>query len=385
LTSDLVGLYVHVPFCSLKCFYCDFAAVAHHSHLADRYLRALEREAALKTPRVRRRLNGLFDTLYVGGGTPSELSTEQIRDLFALLRRAYIGLNPAEITFEANPESTTEPKLEALGDCGATRLSLGLQTADDELLRGIGRRHTAEQFVEVYDAARGIGLFDISVDLMYNLPGQSLQSCLDSLKFVLDLGPEHVSLYGLQVEDQTLFGKRGVAPDEDVGREMFEACLDGLAAAGYRHYEISNFAKPGREAQHNLNYWKNGEYEGLGCGAARYISGARSGNIDRLAPYIEAVENGRDPVAESESLGGKARLGESFMLGLRLIDGFKPTQEAEAAFTFELASLEDGGLITRSPEGVYALTREGIFVANDAFREFVPPYASTEPADLTKL
>ena len=374
MTSDLVGLYVHVPFCSLKCFYCDFAAVAHHGHLVDRYLRALEREAALKTPRVRRRLQGLFDTVYVGGGTPSELSAEQIGDLFRLLKRAYIGLNPAEITFECNPESTTPEKLEALAAAGVTRLSLGLQTADDELLRGIGRRHTAEDFLSVFQTARRLGLWDISVDLMYNLPGQSLRSCLDSLNFVLDLDPEHVSLYGLQVEDQTLFGKRGVTPDEDAGREMFEACLDGLAAAGYRHYEVSNFAKPGREAQHNLNYWRNGTYEGLGCGAARYIGGVRSVNIDRLVPYMEAVEAGRDPVEDSETLTGKARHGEDFMLGLRLVDGFKPVQPAEAAFTFELAALEDRGLLRRTPEGMYALTRDGLFLGNQVFREFVPPY-----------
>lgn len=374
MTSDLVGLYVHVPFCSLKCFYCDFAAVAHHGHLADRYLRALEREAALKTPRVRRRLQGLFDTVYVGGGTPSELSAAQIGDLFRMLKRAYIGLSPAESTFELNPESTTPDKLAALADAGVTRLSIGLQTADDDLLRGIGRRHTADEFLEVYRMARQANLWDISVDLMYNLPGQSVQSTVDSLKFVLDLDPEHVSLYGLQVEDQTLFGKRGVTPDEDAGREMFEACLDGLAAAGYRHYEVSNFAKPGREAQHNLNYWRNGAYEGLGCGAARYIGGVRSTNIDRLVPYMEAVENGRDPVEESETLTGKSRHGEDFMLGLRLVDGFKPVQAAEAAFTFELAALEDRGLVRRTPEGMYALTRDGLFLGNQVFREFVPPY-----------
>jgi oxygen-independent coproporphyrinogen III oxidase len=365
LTSDLVGLYVHIPFCSLKCYYCDFTAVAHHGHMADRYLNAVEAEWRLKAGASRP------DTLYVGGGTPSELSAEQINRLFAFLPK---GLK--EITFECNPESVTAAKIEALAAAGVTRISLGLQTSDDKLLRSIGRQHTAEQFVGVYKALRAAGRFAVSVDLMYNLPGQSVQSCSDSLEFVLGLQPEHLSLYGLQVEDQTLFGKRAITPDEDQGREMFERCLDRLAAAGYHHYEVSNFARPGFEAEHNLIYWRNGEYVGLGCGAAQYLKGIRSTNLDRLGNYMSAVEAGRNPVDESESLQGKEALGEAMMLGLRLLDGFKPTAEMTAAFAAELNTLQERKLIRRFSEHFIALTRDGLFVANEVFRELLPPYSA---------
>ena len=373
MTSDLVGLYVHIPFCSVKCFYCDFTAVAHHGHLVERYLRALAAESKQKSrPKP--------DTVYVGGGTPSELSAPQIRELFSILRSAYPGLSPIETTFEANPESIDEEKLVALRDAGVTRLSIGLQTADPVLMKGIGRRHTLDQFVAAYQAARRVGGFAISVDLMYNLPGQSVQSCLDSLEFVLKLQPEHLSLYGLQVEDQTLFGKRGITPDEDEGREMFERSLDRIAEAGFHHYEISNFAQPGHEAKHNLIYWKNGEYVGLGAGAAQFLGGVRSTNLDRLMPYMEAAEAGEDPVEETERLMGLQKLGENWILGLRLMDGFKPSREMTAAFAAELIGLEGKGLIRRT-EDVYALTRNGLFVANDVFREFVLVHPSAEVAN----
>ena len=370
--NDLVGLYVHVPFCSVKCFYCDFTAVAHHGHLAGRYLRAIEAESKLKMPRSP-------DTLYVGGGTPSELESDQIRELFAVLRRSYPKMEPTESTFECNPESTTPEKLAALAEAGVTRLSLGLQTAEDELLRRIGRRHSTRQFVEIFKAARRAGSFDLSVDLMYNLPGQSLRSFSDSVEFVLGLQPEHVSIYGLQVEDQTLFSRRQVVPDEDAGRAMFELALDRLAEAGFRHYEISNWAKPGHESKHNMIYWRDGEYVGLGCGAASFLDGRRSTNVEKLVDYMSAVEAGRDPVLESERLRGKEKLGETLMLGLRLIDGFAPSGPMWQAFEPEIAALERRGLLQRCGARL-KLTRDGVFVANDVFREFVPPYAEAVTA-----
>ncbi|MDE2039421.1 MAG: radical SAM family heme chaperone HemW [Elusimicrobia bacterium] len=366
--ARLAGLYVHIPFCSVKCFYCDFAAVAHHGHLAWRYLDALEREAALK-PALKPA------TLYVGGGTPSELSAEQIESLYERLARVAAARDLIESTFEASPESLTREKLEALRRRGATRLSLGLQTADEGLLRAVGRRHGLRRFVEAYRAARALGGLAISVDLMYNLPGQSVRSCLDSLDFVLALEPDHLSLYGLQVEDRTLFGRRAVVADEDAGREMFERSLERLAAAGFEHYEISNFARPGRQSLHNRIYWEGGDYLGLGCGAASFLGGWRGANRDRLMDYLKEVEAGRDPVAERERLAGKEKLGEAFLLGLRLVGGFRPTGEMRAAFAPELDSLRRQGLIADAEDAV-ALTREGVFLGNRVFREFVPPFAS---------
>jgi oxygen-independent coproporphyrinogen-3 oxidase len=360
LTSDLFGLYVHIPFCSVKCYYCDFTAVAHQGRSFDRYLGVLEREVAA---RLKRRP----DTIYIGGGTPSELSAEQTARLFSFLPKGC-----SEVTFEANVESLTPAKLDALEKAGVTRLSLGLQTSEPALLKAIGRRHSVADFVDVYQRAQG--RFSISVDLMYNLPGQSLASFAGSLGFVLGLKPQHFSVYGLQVEDQTLFSKRKVVPDEDLGRDMFELCLDTLALNGYEHYEISNWARPGARSAHNLNYWHDGEYLGVGCGAASYLNGVRSANLDRLPAYLEA----ENPIEESERLEGKHKLGESLMLGLRLIDGFQPTREMEAAFANEIAGLESRGLIERRDR--LRLTRDGIFLANQVFREFVPPFTEAVTA-----
>lgn len=366
-----VGLYVHIPFCSVKCFYCDFTAFSGQSKLAERYLDALEREAALMPRREP-------STLYVGGGTPSELTAAQIDGLFAALRRAYPSARLREATFEGNPESLTQEKLAVLALAGVTRLSMGLQTADDSLLKGIGRKHSFADFVSVFRQARSVARFSISVDLMHSLPGQSLASLRETLDSVLALQPDHISLYGLQVEDRTLFAKRAVEPDEDLGRAMFELSLERLAAAGLRHYEISNFAKPGHESRHNQIYWRDGEYVGLGCGAASHLGGVRSTNVDRIQTYCEAVEGGRRPIADSERLAGREKLGEKAFLGLRLIDGFVPSPELRSAFAPQWERLRRRGLV-RERDDRLALTREGVFLANQAFSEFVPPYSEANP------
>ncbi|HVE11857.1 MAG TPA: coproporphyrinogen-III oxidase family protein, partial [Elusimicrobiota bacterium] len=240
-----------------------------------RYLSALEREAELY-PDVRP------DTLYVGGGTPSELSAVELARLLAWVGRRFGSVAALrEATVEGNPESLGDDKLDALRAGGVGRLSLGLQASQDRLLKSLGRRHSFADFARVYRNARARG-FDVSVDLMFGLPGQSRADARASLDEVLALEPEHLSLYSLQVEDRTLFGKREVEVDEDLARAVMEESIDALAAAGYRHYEISNFAKPGKESVHNLNYWADGEYLGLGCGAAGRLGAERWQNEDRL-------------------------------------------------------------------------------------------------------
>lgn len=361
----MTGLYVHIPFCSVKCFYCDFTAFAGQKKTARRYLAALEAEAGLFPE------SGL-STLYVGGGTPSELEPEELTELFALIGRAYPNARFEEATCEANPESLSPEKLEILRRGGINRLSLGLQTTDDALLKSIGRRHTAQDFFEVYAAARRAGGFAISIDLMYGLPGQSPQSCRESLEAALKLKPEHFSLYGLQVEDRTLFAKRGVEADEDRGREMFESSLEIFAAAGYRHYEISNFALPGFESKHNQIYWDDGEYVGLGCGASSHRGGRRSTNIDRLGEYCDKALAGQPPIDSSEKLAGKEKLGETIYLGLRKLDGLSLTPEMESQFAPQWSALAGSGLIEREGARV-RLTREGVFLANDVSMHFVAP------------
>ncbi|MBI4370821.1 MAG: radical SAM family heme chaperone HemW [Elusimicrobia bacterium] len=369
----MTGLYVHIPFCSVKCFYCDFAAFSGQSRQAGRYLAALEAEASLRpfcAP----------ETLYVGGGTPSELTAPQIVELFERLGRAYPAAKLNEITFEGNPESLTDDKLTALRSAGVTRLSIGLQTADDALLPAIGRRHTAADFTRVFGAARRAGIPSLNVDLMYGLPGQTLESLRRTLDFVLDLRPEHVSLYGLQVEDRTLFARRGVEENNDNGRDMYEAAIRALAEAGLEHYEISNFARPGHRSRHNDNYWLRGNYVGLGCSAASFAGGRRSANEERLIPYLEAVEAGRLPDAESEAPKGLEALGEEAFLGLRRIEGFAPSSALRAAFAGPWATLKARGL-AREDGPRWRLTGEGVFLANEAFREFVPPFALQETVE----
>lgn len=363
----MTGLYVHVPFCAVKCFYCDFAAFSGQQKQVERYLAALEAEAALRDGPA------APETLYVGGGTPSELSAGQAADLFTRLARAYPSARFREVTFEGNPESLGDGLLAVLAEAGVTRLSIGLQTADDGLLKSVGRRHTADDFARVFRAARAAGIPALSVDLMHGLPGQTLEHLRSTLDFVLDLDPEHVSIYGLHVEDRTLFSKRGVETDEELGRAMQELSIARLTGAGLEHYEISNFAKPGRRSAHNLNYWRRGEYAGLGCSAASFLGGVRSTNAEKLEPYLKAVESGRIPAEESERPEGLEALGEEAFLGLRMIDGFVPSAALRAAFAGPWEALKDRGLV-REDGALWRLTAEGAHVANDVFSEFVAPF-----------
>ncbi len=354
----------------MKCFYCDFAAFSGQKKQVERYLAALGAEAALLPPRGP-------ETLYVGGGTPSELSAAQISDLFERLRRAFPSAKLVESTFEGNPESLDAEKLAVLARSGVTRLSVGLQTADDELLKSVGRRHSAEDFARVFRLARAAGIPAISVDLMFGLPGQTLDSLRATLDFVLALDPEHVSLYGLQVEDRTLFAKRGVEEDGPLGREMYELSIAALKGAGLEHYEISNYAKPGHRSLHNVNYWMRGDYLGLGVSAASFLGGVRSSNDDRLGAYMEAVAAGRRPTAETEAPSGLEAVGEEAFLGLRLIEGFEPSPELRSAFAGAWAVLKARGL-AEEQGGRWKLSAEGVFLANDVFKEFVPPFQLQE-------
>lgn len=354
----------------MKCFYCDFAAFSGQKKQVDRYLAALSSEAALRAPHAP-------DTLYVGGGTPSELSAGQIDDLFTRLRRAYPAARFVETTFEGNPESLDEEKLAVLARCGVTRLSIGLQTADDALLKAVGRRHTAADFARRLLAARAAGIPALCVDLMYGLPGQTLDGLRATLDFVLPLAPEHISLYGLQVEDRTLFAKRGVEEDQDRGREMYQLAIEALGRAGLEHYEISNFARRGHRSRHNLNYWDRGEYMGLGCSSASFLGGTRSSNEEKIVAYIEAVESGRRPIVESETPKGLEALGEEAFLGLRLLEGFVPSKQAREAFAGPWAALKSRGL-AREDGLRWRLTGEGVFLANDVFKEFVAPFHRQE-------
>ena len=361
------GLYIHIPFCKRKCNYCDFASFAGQERYIDDYLEALSREASLYKEIG-------CNTLYVGGGTPSLLTEGQLRRLAKIICKNF-GDVPQfeESTFEANPESLTVSKIETLREVGFNRLSIGLQSFNEAELKTIGRVHTVQQFLTAYQAARAGGFTNINVDLIAGLPGQTETSFLESLQQVIKLEPEHLSAYGLQIEEGTPFFIQGIVCNQDLMRSMLEQTHTVLAQAGYHHYEISNFAKPGKESKHNLNYWQNGEYIGIGSAAASYQRGKRRQNTPQLEKYIKCMESGETPTVFSETLTGKAKTGETLLLGLRQLDGIDVTEEQMALFGPEIEKHIQNGLLTQEKKKL-KLTIEGLFLANEVFRSFVAPF-----------
>lgn len=361
------GLYIHLPFCKQKCNYCDFASFAGRESFIPAYLNALDKEAASAPVKN-------CQTLYVGGGTPSLLSAEELATLCGVVRRHFGGIAAfEESTLEANPESLTPEKIRVLKDADFNRLSIGLQSFNDTELKTLGRVHNAQDFLAAYDAARRGGFENINVDLIAGLPGQTLESFLGSLEKLIALRPEHLSVYGLQIEEGTPFFERGIVCDQLLMRRMLEETRARLTAAGYRHYEISNFALPGREARHNTHYWDNGDYLGLGSASASYLGGVRRQNTPDVCEYIRRTEEGESPVAFSEKLEGKAREGENLMLALRKLDGAELTPEQENMFGREIEKHLKSGLLERAGKKV-KLSLEGLFLANEVFCSFVAPF-----------
>ena len=256
---------------------------------------------------------------------------------------------------------------------GFNRLSIGLQSLNDAELQTLGRVHTSQQFLAAYQAARESGFTNINVDLIAGVPGQTVESFTTGLQQVCALEPEHLSVYGLQIEEGTPFFNKGVTCDQDLMRTLLEKTHDILTKAGYFHYEISNFAKPGKESKHNLNYWCNGEYIGLGSAAVSYQQGTRRQNTCKLEEYIACMENGKTPIVFSETLSGQAKVGETLMLGLRQLNGIELTQEQNALFGREIEKHIQNGLLTPVKKKI-KLTKEGLFLANEVFRSFVAPF-----------
>lgn len=361
------GLYVHIPFCRSKCFYCDFASYPGQENWFDPYLAALEKELSFYPA-------GGFETVYIGGGTPSVLSARQLEQLCKILCGAAGPLSSlAEVTCEANPESVTPEKLSVLRAAGVNRLSLGLQSWYDEELKALGRIHSRADFLSAYQMARQAGFHNINVDLIAGLPGQTLERFLSGLSGVLSLRPEHLSVYGLQIEEGTPFFEHGVVCDQLLMRRMLEQTHFKLLEAGFEHYEISNFARPGFRARHNVHYWQEGEYVGVGAAAASYLNGRRSQNTAQVQEYIEKVNQGKRPEIFAERLEGKAKLGEALLLGLRQLDGYVPSARMWQAFGPAIKKHIQTGLLEQKNNTI-KLTFEGLFLANEVFYSFVAPF-----------
>jgi len=374
------GLYVHVPFCEKRCHYCDFNTYLLRDGGVEEYLEALATEAALYAAQEDVRA-APFDTLYIGGGTPTALGPAQLERLFAAL--APLPLKPgAEVTVEANPGTLTDARLKALQAGGANRISLGVQCLDDGLLRRLGRIHTAAHARDCFRRARQLGFDNINIDLMFGLPGQDGAAWRRTVDEIIAWGPEHISCYSLIIEEGTLFGDlyaRGQLslPGDEAELAMFQYAMEALGAAGYEHYEISNWARPGRSSQHNRIYWLNGEWLGLGPGAHSQWRGFRFANERLPQDYARRLAAGELPIAWREPVDGATAQEDTVILGLRLREGVDGEafrrrfgQGLDAVFGREIARLQDLGLVQW--DGVrLRLTEKGLPVANQAFQAFI--------------
>jgi len=372
--EKLPGLYLHIPFCRRKCDYCDFYSVAATDDKARQYTQALiahlEEAAGI--------VHSQIETVYIGGGTPAMLGIKNLSLLLGTVRKLFkLAANP-EITVELNPESTDKALLKSLKKAGCNRISIGIQSAVDDELKRLGRLHSFEDAKKAFKIAREVGFKNISVDLMYGIEGQTADSLAYSLSEILSLDPEHISCYGLKVEENTpLWRRREKAelPDDDAQAVFYETVCETLGRAGYTHYEISNFAKPGYDSRHNLKYWRLEPYLGFGPGAHSDFGGRRFSYVRSVDAYIEGIKNGGEIIDYMEDVPQKERAAEYLMLRLRLSEGFAPSEYMRLfSKNFEpieakLREYEEQGLARY--DGRWALTTKGFLLSNSIISSLI--------------
>jgi oxygen-independent coproporphyrinogen-3 oxidase len=374
----VLGLYVHIPFCSAICNYCNFNRGLFDAELKQRYVGALLTEIATKAD------GSDADTIYFGGGTPSLLEPAEVQRVIHDCRASFRVSADAEVTLEANPETVTRERLRAFRDAGVNRLSFGVQSFRDEELRRLTRLHSAGRARDAFEMARQAGFENVSLDLMMWLPQQSVEEWLSSVDSLTALGPEHASLYLLEIypnaplKDTMARSKWSLAPDDDAA-EMYLEAMSHLDDAGYVQYEISNVSRPGLESRHNLKYWSDGEWLGFGCGAHTTRRGVREKNIAATEDYISAAIAGKPLGTERRVLTAQERFEEAVFTGLRLSDGvnvdavrsrygidvWERYGEALRPFVDQRLLIYDGGALR--------LTREGMLLANEVMTVFIGP------------
>ncbi|WP_173916091.1 radical SAM family heme chaperone HemW [Halobacillus sp. Marseille-Q1614] len=375
---NISSAYIHIPFCQQICHYCDFTKFFYNEQLADEYLKALEKEIHTYVPGDKE----VLETIFVGGGTPTALTAPQLKRLLEMIDQHFAIDKCREYTFEANPGDLDKEKVKLLKDYGVNRISLGVQVFDDKMLEKIGRVHRVKDVYTNVDRLLNEGLTNISIDLMYALPGQTVSDFEKTIEEALQFNLPHYSSYSLQIEPKTVFYnryKKGklVKPPEDDEAEMYELLQRKLSAAGVSQYEISNFAKPGYESQHNLTYWNNEYYYGIGAGSHGYLPGVRTINIRPLPAYVKkALADGR-PILHEEPVGEKERMEEEMFLGLRKAEGVsmdrfekKFDRPMKEVFGSAILLLEQRGLISQSNQRVF-LTDKGKILGNEVFQEFL--------------
>ncbi|MBI3049573.1 MAG: radical SAM family heme chaperone HemW [Acidobacteria bacterium] len=372
----MLGLYIHVPFCSAICNYCNFNRGLFDAALKDRYVAALLAELERGTD------GSPADTIYFGGGTPSLLNPAEVAAIVERCARSWALTADAEITLEANPETVTSERLAGFRAAGVNRLSFGVQSFRDEELGRLSRLHSASRAVEAFRMARAAGFGNISLDLMMWLPQQTVAQWLESVDALVALAPEHASLYLLEIypnaplRDAMARGRWSVAPDEEAA-EMYLSGLDRMDSAGYVQYEISNVARPGRQSRHNLKYWTGGEWLGFGCGAHSTRAGVRWRNPSSTEEYISAVAGGRSAATDRRALSADERLEEALFMGLRLNAGVDVAAvntrygvDPWARYGSELQPFVDQGVLHYDGR-VLRLTRAGMLVAHEVMAVFI--------------
>ncbi|KRU16131.1 radical SAM family heme chaperone HemW [Bacillus pumilus] len=372
--------YIHIPFCEHICHYCDFNKFFIKTQPVDEYLAALEKEMQHT---IEQKGEQELRTIFIGGGTPTSLTVSQLDQLMTSIHRVLKpSKNLVEFAVEANPDELSLEKLHVLKEAGVNRLSFGVQTFEDDLLKKIGRVHQKKDVLTSFERARDVGFDNISLDLMFGLPHQEKHHVMNSLETAFSLGAEHYSVYSLIVEPKTVFynlmqkGKLHLPPQEREA-EMYELVMDEMERHGLHQYEISNYAKPGFESQHNLTYWSNEDYFGFGAGAHGYVDGIRNVNAGPVKHYLELIEQTGFPYKETHQVTKAEQIEEELFLGLRKIEGVKSADfqakygaSPEALFPSVLEELAEKGLIVKDDIGI-RLTRKGKLLGNEVFQAFL--------------
>ncbi|MCY7677622.1 radical SAM family heme chaperone HemW [Bacillus pumilus] len=372
--------YIHIPFCEHICHYCDFNKFFIKTQPVDEYLAALEKEMQHT---IEQKGEQELRTIFIGGGTPTSLTVSQLDQLMTSIHRVLKpSKNLVEFAVEANPDELSLEKLHVLKEAGVNRLSFGVQTFEDDLLKKIGRVHQKKDVLTSFERARDVGFDNISLDLMFGLPHQEKHHVMNSLETAFSLGAEHYSVYSLIVEPKTVFynlmqkGKLHLPPQEREA-EMYELVMDEMERHGLHQYEISNYAKPGFESQHNLTYWSNEDYFGFGAGAHGYVDGIRNVNAGPVKHYLELIEQTGFPYKETHQVTKAEQIEEELFLGLRKIEGVKSADfqakygaSPEALFPSVLEELAEKGLIVKDDTGI-RLTRKGKLLGNEVFQAFL--------------
>lgn len=357
-----LGLYVHVPFCDARCSYCDFVTFIDRHKDIDNYLDAMAQEMGHYA-------GASLQTIFLGGGTPTVLSPSQIEKLFSSIRSSFDTSKIIEATVEANPESATVETLAAFQKAGINRISFGLQATQNKILSSINRLHDFERFERAFHDARTLGFDNINIDLIFGLPGQTMEMWMETVERVLSFHPEHISTYALKIEPGTKMAQEGLTVEGDLQADMYLAASERFRANGFDHYEISNFSKPGRESQHNLLYWKNADTLGVGVSSTSYIGGRRFKNTNNFSTYLRELNAGKLATDQENVLDDADRDRESVMLALRLRNGVDANDLERRGIQMTSTFLSQG--LASVDKGMYSLTPRGWLLSNLLFQQFV--------------